>query len=227
MHDSSQIIRMTGSDGVGAAVRCALGYLPTSTRVGARGGNRDAPARCQQIEPRCRRLMQLTTALVPILVIAFGAGACDQGAQSPKDRPVAHPPPGRLQPESAVPRPAPPKPAQDDVGDEQPVIAAILQHEGLRAFLHPEVEGRVPVVLSESNLVTAPLDLTMFGQPVRVVSPGAAQPLAPVIELTSLERSATGAVIAIRYAVEGVSGQARLSREGSKWVVTEMNLSEH
>jgi hypothetical protein len=80
------------------------------------------------------------------------------------------------------------------------VVKQILQHPEISMYLHPEVEGRVPVVL-QSNFVDRELKLILFGKPVIVVTDSKKQ-LITNIYFSFFKNGE----VSIRYPVEGVGG---------------------
>jgi hypothetical protein len=80
------------------------------------------------------------------------------------------------------------------------VVKQILQHPKLSIFLHPEVKGRVPVVI-QSNFVNPKLESILFGKPV-VVVPDSKNQLVTNIYFSFFKNGE----VSISYPVEGVKG---------------------
>ena len=90
--------------------------------------------------------------------------------------------------------------ANDKLMVPDEVVKQILQHPEISMYLHPEVEGRVPVVI-QSNFVDPELKLILFGKPVIVV-PDSKKQLTTNIYFSFFKNGE----VSIRYPVEGVGG---------------------
>lgn len=110
------------------------------------------------------------------------------------------------------------------------LVGAVLAAPAMVAYLHPEVEGRIPVVVSGSAVEGHPVTATAQGAAVqqRTKAEAAADPEAPVVffDRIIVLDSNTTAKVSLRYPIEGVVGTVELRAEGSAWVVTKAELSE-
>ena len=80
------------------------------------------------------------------------------------------------------------------------VVKQILQHPNLSMYLHPEVQGRVPVVI-QSNFVDPKLEFILYGKPVIIV-PDSKKQLVTNIYFGFFKNGD----VSISYPVEGVKG---------------------
>lgn len=79
-------------------------------------------------------------------------------------------------------------------------VKQIFHHPHLTMFLHPEVKGRVPVVI-QSNFVDPKLELILYGKPV-IVIPDSKKQLITNIYFGFFKNGE----VSISYPVEGVKG---------------------
>ncbi len=108
--------------------------------------------------------------------------------------------------------------------DRDQVAQLVLDLEALQPYYHvDEAPDRRPLTI----LATGPLHdrpaLSKFGEPVRYVEePGDA----PYFEFTKLDVDGGSADVEFRYPVEGIAGQAHLSKDGGPWKVVSHSLTE-
>jgi hypothetical protein len=95
------------------------------------------------------------------------------------------------------------------------VLKVIIDHPALAKFLHPEVEGRVPLVIS-GHLLESGVTPTKFGRPVRILSDRELGAL-PHLRFTSFEVEGSRATVRVEYKVEGVEAVFILESSASGW----------
>lgn len=126
---------------------------------------------------------------------------------------------GEAQPETEG-RTVVPNVRQEDMTS---VVQAVLDAPALQAYLHPEVEGRVPLVL----VTRMDLDdgLRKFDAPVHVTD--AAPSDGTWLEITDVQPVSNGYAVAISYPVEGLTGRFEVSRdEEGRWIARRHELTE-
>ena len=82
------------------------------------------------------------------------------------------------------------------------VLKLIIDHPALAGYLHPEVAGRVPLVISD-HLLAPGVTPSKFGQPVRILSDREVGSQ-PHIRFQSFEVQGARAKTVIEYKVERV-----------------------
>lgn len=95
------------------------------------------------------------------------------------------------------------------------VLKLIIGHPALSKYLHPEIEGRVPLVVSD-HLLESGVTPSKFGKPVRILSDREAGTL-PHLRFTSFEVEGTRATASLEYKVEGVEAVFTLETSPSGW----------
>lgn len=95
------------------------------------------------------------------------------------------------------------------------VLKLIIDHPALAPYLHPEVTGRVPLVVSD-HLLEPGVTPSKFGQPLRIV-PDREAGTRPHIRILAFEVEGARAKATIEYKVEGVQAQFNLSRDSNGW----------
>ena len=105
------------------------------------------------------------------------------------------------------------------------VLKLIIDHPALARYLHPEVGGRVPLVISD-HLLAPGVTPSKFGQPVRVV-PDREVGSQPHIRFLSFEVAGSRAKALIQYKVEGVEAVFNLeSTSPGWWTVVDAKVTE-
>jgi hypothetical protein len=97
----------------------------------------------------------------------------------------------------------------------RPVLKLIVDHPALAPYLHPEVAGRVPLVVSD-HLLERGVTPSKFGQPVRIVHDRdvGAQ---PHLRILSFEVDGSRAQAVVEYRVEGVRVEFDLRSNSHGW----------
>ena len=146
------------------------------------------------------------------------------------DAPTSESPPAKApraeEPEGPATSPSAPAPT-DHASPTDAILAAVLTHEQFAMYLHPDVPGRVPVIVSGAARPNA-VSLELHGAAVISQPPEklAAEQAFVDIERWSVEGDRANVVLA--YEIEGVGASFRLEREASgRWVVTSADVAEH
>ena len=95
------------------------------------------------------------------------------------------------------------------------VLKLIIDHPALAGYLHPEVAGRVPLVVSD-HLLAPGVTPSKFGQPVRILGDREVGSQ-PHIRFQSFEVQGTRAKTMVEYKVEGVQAVFNLESTASGW----------
>lgn len=82
------------------------------------------------------------------------------------------------------------------------IIKQIIDHKALQQYLHPEVEGRKPLIIAD-HLVDPGVSIVKFTMPVKVL-PKTELRTNAYMEFTKFARSGNKAKIEMKYAVEGL-----------------------
>src|SRR6266487_4018131 len=97
----------------------------------------------------------------------------------------------------------------------RPVLKLIVDHPALAPYLHPEVVGRVPLMVSD-HLLEPGVTPSKFGHPLRIVHDRdvGAQ---PHFRFLSFEVDGSRANAVVEYQVEGVQAVVDLRRVSKGW----------
>jgi len=112
-------------------------------------------------------------------------------------------------------------PAAD--GERAAVLQAALG--AVEAWLHPEAEERLPLLVVANDAVTPAPVLHAGGRPV-VILPRDRIGDRPFLEFTRVEIDGPDAEIGLRYPVEGVTGHVDLRRSDGEWHLSRHRLAE-
>jgi len=106
------------------------------------------------------------------------------------------------------------------------VLKLIIDHPALAGYFHPEVAGRVPLVISD-HLLASGVTPTKFGQPVRILSDREVGSQ-PHLRFQRFEIEGSRAKTMVEYKVEGVEAVFTLeSSSAGWWKVLDAKVAEH
>src|SRR6266480_7102646 len=97
----------------------------------------------------------------------------------------------------------------------RPVLKLIVDHPALAPYLHPDVVGRVPLVVSD-HLLEPGVTPSKFGRPLQIV-PDREVGTRPHLRILSLEVDGSRVKALIEYRVEGVQAVFDLRRDSKGW----------
>lgn len=157
--------------------------------------------------------------------------SCAALAACSKDGAPASEPPTATASSGATEDAAPPAPVDATaVAEPSPssVIAAVLDSRPMTMYLHPEVEGRVPVRVAGPALAGLTVDAIAQGQPVKLltVDEATTDPEAACVIFERIDVGEATAEVELRYPIEGVLGRFLLEREGAGWRIVKAELAE-
>lgn len=136
-----------------------------------------------------------------------------------KDEPaVANTPMPALEPEE-------PHPTSQSEGYR--LLQTLLDSPELRAYLHPQEPGRLPVVVAISPMPNAAPPLLAFGQPVVFKSPEAARgDGGPFLEITMVSFDGSRARILFELEFEGIQGDTSFELRDATWHILRVSIVE-
>ncbi len=97
----------------------------------------------------------------------------------------------------------------------RPVLKLIVEHPVLAPYLHPEVAGRVPLVVSD-HLLEPGVTPSRFGRPLRIVHDREVG-TEPHLRILSFDVDGSRAKAVVEYKVEGVQAVFDLKRDSKGW----------
>lgn len=161
-------------------------------------------------------MMRIAAACLGLSVILAG---CDTRSQSATQ--IAEVLPPALP--SAAARPV--KAAQSDI---EQVCQLTLDLPALQQYYHVEdAPNRKPLVVASNEHLSADVQLTKFGEPVKLMQRAeAVAAKKPYFEFTAMKIEGDTARVSFRYPVEGISGDLALRREGGAWQVESHKIVE-
>jgi hypothetical protein len=119
--------------------------------------------------------------------------------------------------------------SRDDVrvisdADLTQVLERVLTHKTIAVYLHPEVPGRLPVMIAIGKPYSyQPIQFNLYDQPVVITTEPKnlkiAVKLKPVCSLTLCK-------VEVDYKPEGIFGQVELKKDSTGWKVTDSKLYE-
>jgi hypothetical protein len=171
-----------------------------------------------------RTMRDVRAAVLGVALASAWLLACSRGGA-----PASTPPP---EPEVESPeQPSATAPATDAPADIRTIHAAlataVLNSRPMLMYLHPEVEGRVPVGLGGPVMDARTSDVIVQGVPSKLCNdeetgiPGNTCVIFERIEITG-----PFADVVLSYPIEGVAGTFRLVREGEGWKLLKAQLAE-
>ncbi len=108
----------------------------------------------------------------------------------------------------------------------RPALKLIVEHPALAPYLHPEIAGRLPLVVSD-HLLEPGVTPSRFGQPLRIV-PDREVGTKPHLRILSFDVDGSRARAVVEYKVEGVQAGFDLRRDSKGWwTVVDARVAEH
>jgi len=108
----------------------------------------------------------------------------------------------------------------------RPVLKLIVEHPALAPYVHPEIAGRVPLVVSD-HLLEPGVTPTRFGQPLGIV-PDREVATKPHLRILSFDVEGSRAKAVVEYEVEGVRAVFDLRRDSKGWwTVVDAKVTTH
>ncbi len=108
----------------------------------------------------------------------------------------------------------------------RPALKLIVEHPALAPYLHPEIAGRVPLVVSD-HLLEPGVTPSRFGQPLRIV-PDREVGTQPHLRILRFDVDGFRAKAVVEYRVEGVRAVFDLRRNPNGWwTVLDAKVTEH
>jgi len=134
-------------------------------------------------------------------VLTTGIVACDRGKMANEDKKMVN-------------------------ASRENILQMIIDHNDVQTYLHPEVAGRVPLMII-SNEDTSGLDVEFYGKPVKFVSKADVSEDAAVLEVDKLSINDGNAEFLLHYNIEGVEIKGAAIRKDAEWVLDDILVSEH
>ncbi len=97
----------------------------------------------------------------------------------------------------------------------RPALKLIVEHPALAPYVHPEIAGRGPLVVSD-HLLEPGVTPSRFGQPLRIV-PDREVGTKPHLRILSFDVDGFRAKAVVEYKVEGVQAIFDLRRDSKGW----------
>ena len=102
------------------------------------------------------------------------------------------------------------------------ILGCVLAHPDVRAYVHPEHPGRVPVTVHVDRSIAVGVPPTAYGHAVEWSTPAAS-----LVDIASLRLAGDEATVALAIDEEGVRGTVACTRGDGGWVPGAAALAEH
>lgn len=104
------------------------------------------------------------------------------------------------------------------------VIQTILDYPKLEIFLHPNVEGRVPVLIS-GQMLPSRVRIVKYGRDVLRMNLSETEGK-PVIIFDELTITSSESKVRLRYPAEGIHASFTLTKKSDLWTVERVQITE-
>ena len=116
-------------------------------------------------------------------------------------------------------------PSTRNADDIRQLAQLAIDLPALEKYYHPEVAGRKPLCVVQTQVVGDKPGLTKFGQPVRYVTAEDAGGSA-CVEFSRIDVSGDSATVELVYKVEGIRATAQYRKSGDTWRLESHKLAE-
>jgi hypothetical protein len=173
-------------------------------------------------------MRDLRAALLVCSLCCVALPACSKAGAPANEAPTASPSAATASEDAPAATTAPPAAPVEATPSPSSVIAAVLDSRPMTMYLHPEVEGRVPVRVAGPALAGVTVDAVAQGQPVKLLTvvEATTDPEGPCVIFERIDIGEATAEVELRYPIEGVLGHFVLEREGAGWRIVKAELAE-
>jgi hypothetical protein len=174
-----------------------------------------------------RTMRDVRAAVLVVALVCAGPLACSRGG-APSSAPPAAAATTSPEPTAATPdADAPAAEPADPAAIQASLVTTVLDSRPMVMYLHPEVEGRVPVGIGGPALEVRTREVTAQGVPVKLCHDEAtAEPGNTCVIFERIEITGPFADVVLYYPIEGVEGTFRLVREREGWKLLKAQLVE-
>lgn len=111
--------------------------------------------------------------------------------------------------------------------DKQAVLQQCIDLPALQTYLHPEMAGRVPLVIIDNGTIPA-LQLSKFGKPVVFKSDEEmdASGNNAALDFVRFDMTSESATVIFRYKAEGIMLTVLFKKNKSEWVISDSKIVE-
>lgn len=156
---------------------------------------------------------------VPVLVLLVGCARAAATTAAAGDTPGAI---------ATTPAEPSPSAAGGPLRDASPsalhgeIIGCVLAHPDVRAYVHPEHPGRVPVTVHVDRSIAVGVPPQAYGHAALWSTPGSS-----LVDIASLRLAGDEATVTLAIDEEGVRGTVTCTRGEGGWVAGAAALAEH
>lgn len=113
-----------------------------------------------------------------------------------------------------------------NIGGE--LLGIILEREEFMDYLHPSIEGRIPIKIVGWKEVDGQGDVKVLGSSVEFFGAGEIQPDQAYLEIVSWEQQEKGIKFTLKYKIEGlvIDGFATQIDHNSHWSISKFEVYE-
>ncbi len=118
---------------------------------------------------------------------------------------------------------------QAKLNETELVIQKILDLPDLQWIYHPELKERIPVKVAENQKIVNVLNLTKFGQKVKILklSELEKEGIKDFVLFDSLVIKDDTAEFKLHYKIEGVGSEGKLVRKDGEWIIYKYSVWEN
>ena len=110
--------------------------------------------------------------------------------------------------------------------EKEVLFKMILDHPDFQQYLHPELEGRVPLKVKSNDELGTDLSIEKFGQAIRFVDAVDSDENTPLLDVVAFNISGKQVRFDIRYEIEGVTLRGMLEQDAGEWKFKSVEVFE-
>lgn len=119
--------------------------------------------------------------------------------------------------------------AQTYAQDKQQIIQTILNSDSITMFIHSEIEGRLPVVILQNELIPTSFHILVEDSVAKVMAKPEIknEKMEAYFEFYETSIARTAAIIKFLYPIEGIDCRVTLERTNSVWKIIRFQSHEY
>lgn len=113
--------------------------------------------------------------------------------------------------------------------DKEQIIQTILNSDSVTMFIHPEIEGRLPIIILQNEFIPSSFDIQVEDSVAKVMAKSEIEndKIEAYFKFYETSIARTGALIRFSYPIEGIDCRVNLEKTNSVWKIIRFQSHEN